>query len=261
MSTRRPLLAQIPDLSVDDSESLLEEHAAAASGRLISQALASKLVLGGGILLVVAAILPFTMAKTTHSKPADSGLAQYQSTPAPDADVAPGWSGDGQSVADHSTTSGSAVPQRSVVVEAVPASLGANVQAPVNLPAQMPQTASEPRGLSPRLPTQGGSPGDGSRQAATGPTDPAAGRPVYQADQRNDWRNTYRSDYRGSEAPGVNPVMPDLNREIAPQGPGATPPPPATPAPSAPASEQQPPPANTARLDGIIPIPPNQDHP
>ena len=65
------LLAQIPDLSVDDPESLVEEHTAANEGRLIGQALASKLVLGGGILLVVAAILPFTMAKKTNSKPVD----------------------------------------------------------------------------------------------------------------------------------------------------------------------------------------------
>jgi len=314
-----PLLAQIPDLSVDDPESLLEEHTAAAEGRLISQSLASKFVLGGGILLVVAAILPFTMAKTTHPKPAESELSRWQSSPAPEADVAPGWSVGGQTAADHSTATGPTGPQRSVVVEAVPTGPGANVKAPAwtdnargslaaksptpavgnnppvpNLPTQMPQTdtaaefpagvdraaravemnrpmaigqgpGSEPRGLAPRLPAPGRGPAEGYRQADTRQTGPVDGRPVYQADERNDRRNTYRGDDRGSQSPGANPLMPDPNREFAPQGPGATQPPPATQAPSTPPStpvpEQQSPSADTARLDGIIPIPPNQDHP
>ena len=53
------LLAQIPDMSFDEPDSFLEERAAAGDGRIISQALAGKLVISGGILLVLAAILPF----------------------------------------------------------------------------------------------------------------------------------------------------------------------------------------------------------
>jgi hypothetical protein len=304
------LLAQVPDLSVDELESLVEEHAAAAEGRMIGPRLASKLVVGGGVLLVVAALLPFTMTKKTAPKPLGNELTRWHSSPAPEADVAPGWEGGGgQTTAENSPTGGPTGQQRSVVVEAVSAGPGGNIHAPAwannspaplaagpspaannvavpNLPAQMlpadvppgypagdPRAAqavgmNQPMALDKSAPA-GQKPGVDGTENGTGPaaarlTGPAGDRPVYQADARSDPANAYRDADRGSPAPGVNPVMPDLNREFTPQGPGAPPPPPTTdlppPQPS-PAPQQQPPPSDTAQLDPIVPIPPTQDHP
>ncbi len=281
------LLAQIPDLSLDDPQSLMEEHTAAKDGRLIGQALASKLVLGGGILLVVAAILPFTVAKKTYSKPVDKGLSQSHFTlpsPAPEADVAPSWNPDGNQAeaARNPTASPGAAggAQPSVVVAAVAARPGINVAAPPwvdnvqgsavarssppvagnnvalpNLPAHMPQT---------NMPPQFPAGSDRTPQATMGMNRPmavgqavgggqGAGGTIYQADARNDPRNTYPGGPPGGGSGGVNPVMPDLNRELSPG---------ATAADGRPVPEEQSPPPASAQLEGnIVPIPPSQDHP
>ncbi len=153
------LLAQLPDLSVEELETLVEEHIAASDGRMISQSLASKFVVGGGILLVVAALLPFTMARKTQPKPVGNDLARWHSTPVPEADVAPGWNGSSGQTADQNSSGGPTGPQGSIVVEAIPAGLGGNVHAPTWAEgAQGSLAAGSPAGgnnaAAPNLPTQ-----------------------------------------------------------------------------------------------------------
>jgi hypothetical protein len=92
-----PLLAQIPDLTENDAESMVEEQPPTADSRLISQALASKLILGGGLLLVLAAVLPFAFGKKTEPKPFDSEASAWHASPAAQSS-GPAWSG-GQSAA------------------------------------------------------------------------------------------------------------------------------------------------------------------
>jgi hypothetical protein len=296
------LLAQIPDLSVDDPESLVEERTATSDGRLIGQALASKLVLSGGILLVVAAILPFTTTKKTNAKPGDKGLSQSHfiltspsqsplAPPSSGADVAPSWNPDGNPAVAGRNPSGwptaAGGVQPSVVVAAVAQRPGVNVAAPPwvdnvpgsvaaksappvagnnmalpNLPTQMPRA---------NMPTEFPAGSDRTAQATTGMNRPMAidqagvgvqgagagvqgsGQTIYQADARNDARNTSPGDYPPGASAGVNPVMPDLNRELSPGGDAAA---------QRPLPEQQSPPPSAAQLEGnIIPIPPDQDHP
>lgn len=74
--TKSPLLAQIPDLDEDVTE---DDEDDPSAGRLISQSLSNKLVLGGGILLVVAAILPFTFGKKASVKPVANELPNWHS--------------------------------------------------------------------------------------------------------------------------------------------------------------------------------------
>ena len=279
------LLAQLPDLSVEELETLVEEHIAASDGRMISQSLASKFVVGGGILLVVAALLPFTMARKTQPKPVGNDLARWHSTPVPEADVAPGWNGSSGQTADQNSSGGPTGPQGSIVVEANPAGLGGNVHAPTwaegaqgslaagspaggnnaaapNLPTQIP-----PSGVSPGFPAGGDRAAqavEANRPTALSRSGSGDQRPVYQADARNDPANAYRAENRNSPSPAVSPVMPDPNREVAPADPGAPPPPPPTdlsPTQPSAASQQPPPPLDTAQLDPIVPLPSTQDHP
>ena len=236
------LLAQLPDLSVEELETLVEEHIAASDGRMISQSLASKFVVGGGILLVVAALLPFTMARKTQPKPVGNDLARWHSTPAPEADVAPGWNGGGgQTAGENSPAGGPTGPPGSTVVEAIPAGLGGNVHAPTwaegaqgslaaeappggnnaaatNLPTQIP-----PSGVSPGFPAGGDRTAqtvEANRPTALGKSGSGDQRPVYQADARNDPANAYRAENRNSPSPAVSPLVPDPNREVAPADPG-----------------------------------------
>ena len=280
------LLAQIPDLDdddVDDPQSLLEEHTSGTAGRMISQSLANKLIIGGGVLLVVAAILPFTLAKKAQPKPGDGDFSQYNSPPAPDADAAPSWN-DGSQVAaarDSSPMSnGPMALQPRVVIAATPnlpgqmPSVDANSQFPAVADRVLPTTVGMNRPMAIGHQGPGGvatgsvqptvvqASGTDARRDADPQTDarqtaPPGDRPIYQADERNDQRNNYREaaqgDYRGSQAP-VSPLMPDLNRGSSPQTNGTSSPPPAPP--------QQSSPDGAVQLDGgIIPIPPNQDHP
>ena len=224
-----PLLAQIPDLTEDDPEALIEERTTPSGHQLISQALASKLVLGGGVLLVLAAILPFMFAKKIDSKPTGAELSAWHPTaPAPDADTAPAWN----TPAGGNSATSAALPTTppSVVVAAMPAgpggsniappSLSGSATAPVanqataawgnntsvpTLPAKMPSLdvnspsnrAADSRGAPPTV--------QFNRPMALGdrPTAPAAysavpvagnGR-IDQADSRNDNRRDYHSNY------------------------------------------------------------------
>ena len=87
------LLAQIPDMSFDEPDSFLEERAA-GDGRIISQSLAGKLVISGGILLVLAAVLPFLApAQRTDLKPVQSGLSAWAPRRSRMPPWRPAWSG------------------------------------------------------------------------------------------------------------------------------------------------------------------------
>lgn len=278
---------QIPDLDdddADDPESLLEEHTIGTEGRMISQSLANKIIIGGGLLLVVAAILPFTLAKKSQPKPGEGEFSQYNSPPAPDADVAPSWNGGGSQLAaahDSSPIPGGPMALQPRVVIAASPNLPMQMP-PADANSQFPAVADHvppatvgmnrpmaighqgPDGVATNStpPTVVQASGTDGRQDANPPADtrqtaPWGDRPIYQADERNDRRNNYpgaaQGDYRGSQAP-VSPLMPDLNRGVPPQAGGDPPPPTSTP--------QQSSPDGAVQLDGgIIPISPNQDHP
>jgi hypothetical protein len=255
--TTVPLLAQIPDLSEDDPEILLEERMPSSQNRLISQSLASKLVLGGGILLVIAAILPFMFNKKPETKPAADEWSQWRpAAPAASAPVAPAWNGPTGQAASPSVPT-------SVVVSPLRTGPGANVKAPAltgnvpeqivakaaalitknepplpNMPAKMPEPSQiADRFLNDRQPAA-------ATQVGTNRPMAISDQRVYQADaradNRGDYRNDtraadyrndtradyrndnaadYRTDYRNGGPAPVNPVMPDLNRELSPQGP------------------------------------------
>jgi hypothetical protein len=254
-----PLLAQIPDLTEDDPEELIEEHTTAANGRLISQSLASKLVLGGGILLVAAAILPFMFLRTAPQPAGNELSAFHPSVPAPTADTAPPWNSPAAANAGMSTAVPAGPP--SVVVPAVPAGPGgSNVAPPAltgsgppapNMPANMPPTVNFNQAMTLGSRPANGVPPGTAPPAANGPNGYRPGSTAdyrggvapgnrslspydarqnappgdprqYQADSRSDYRREYRSDYRGNypaaDPAGVNPLMPDLNGELAPQG-------------------------------------------
>ena len=323
------LLAEIPDLTAEDPESLVEEHTAAQDGRLLSQALASKLVLGGGILLALAAILPFCFLKKAEPKPANDQLSAWNpAPPAPNADTAPSWNRPMMQKPDvvrnaAGPSTATNVPA-SIVVPALPERPGNNVTAPAltgntpepsggkstpptlngpalpTMPVEMPTTRMSSRPVRPgsdRMASpvsmnqpmtignapQGGYPQTGYPPVDSRPAEASGARPFYQADTRGYYHNSdrgnsrvdYRSDYPQNNASQVNPLMPDLNKELAPQG-SQTPPssdglraaPPSAPAmtPSAPGypssavegSSRQ---AGVAQIQGIIATPSTQDHP
>ena len=275
--SQAPLLAQIPDLSEDDPESLIEEHITPSGRQFISQSLASKLVLGGGVLLVLAAILPFMFAKNLDPKPAAAELSTWHpAVPAPTADTAPAWNVPAGTNATASAGNSAAPP--SVVVPAMPAGPGGSNFAPPSLtgsgtdslasrgaagwgndppvptlPAKMPPLdASSPsnrtgdsRAMPPTV--QSNRPmalGDRSTVPTAGGYTPAArNAQFYQADTRSDNRRDYRSNY---------PPMADLKNELSPQGPRANQPPPA------PQGQSQQP-SGAEFQGGIIATPPNRN--
>lgn len=79
------VLARLPDLEAVESGQDAEAKPARSDGRLLSQGLSTKLLLGGGALLVIAAIFPFVLGGSSEPKPG--------TPPAPDADPAPIWNG------------------------------------------------------------------------------------------------------------------------------------------------------------------------
>jgi len=86
------VLAQLPDLETVETAS--EGPPASSDGRIISQGLSTKLLVGGSVLLVMAAIIPFLFGKKESPKPGDVKLPEWhQGAPAADADRAPAWTG------------------------------------------------------------------------------------------------------------------------------------------------------------------------
>ena len=84
--TQSPVLAQLPDLETDRDDAATAPSSAGharSDGRIISQGLSNKLVVGGGILLVLAAVVPFTLNRKTVPKPVDAVAPLWQPSPAP----------------------------------------------------------------------------------------------------------------------------------------------------------------------------------
>jgi hypothetical protein len=287
--SQSPLLAQFPDLTEDDPEALIEEHTTSSGRQIISQALASKLVLGGGVLLVLAAILPFMFVNRVDPKPSGEELTTWHpAVPAPDADTAPAWNGPASMNA--AASAGIPTVPPSVVVTAVPAGPGGSNVAPPSLiggatdplasraaaawgnnpslptlPAKMPpldatspfNRAGDGRGVPPTVRINqpmalGDRPTAPAAPTAYGSTTTANYGRLDEADSRADYRRDYRSNYPPAGIPAVNPLMPDPNRGPSPQGPRANQPPPAP--------QGQPPQAGVAEFQGgITATPPNRN--
>ena len=79
------VLARLPDVGGVESNREPTARAARSDGRILSPGLATKLLLGGGLLLVLAAIFPFVFSNKNEPKPG--------TPPAPNAEEAPMWKG------------------------------------------------------------------------------------------------------------------------------------------------------------------------
>jgi hypothetical protein len=82
--TQPEVLARLPDLDAVEPSPEPGAKSARSDGRLLSQGLSTKLVLGGGLLLILAAVYPFVL-KNSEPKPG--------TPPAPGAPQAPIWKG------------------------------------------------------------------------------------------------------------------------------------------------------------------------
>lgn len=91
--TTTQVLAKVPHLPQSDGEADFDRSKPRADGRLISQRLSAKLLLAGGVVVVLAAILPFTLNKMRGSGSGQEGQSWRPDNPAPDAAEAPPWSG------------------------------------------------------------------------------------------------------------------------------------------------------------------------
>ena len=80
------VLAQVPDLDAAEPGSEPAEKPARSDGRIISQMLSTKLLVGGGVLLVLAAVIPWVLTRKVEPKGGKP--------PRPDADMAPMFSAD-----------------------------------------------------------------------------------------------------------------------------------------------------------------------
>lgn len=90
--SRPVVLARLPDLGVVEPG---EESAAKRGrfdGRILSHGLSTKLLVGGGVLLVLAAVFPFVFNNNGAPKPGEP--------PAPDAKEAPIWNGEAAETTD-----------------------------------------------------------------------------------------------------------------------------------------------------------------
>jgi len=79
------VLARLPDVGRLESNREPNVQAARCDGRILSPGLATKLLVGGGLLLVLAAIFPFVFNNKNEPKPG--------TPPAPNAEEAPTWKG------------------------------------------------------------------------------------------------------------------------------------------------------------------------
>ena len=213
-----PLLAQIPDLDETEAEpepgpepgDRAEE---AGEGRILSQSLSNKLVLGAGILLVVAAILPYTMGKASSEvKPIANELPVWHpegtppvgaTTPAagPQLGAPGGTSTPGTGATFEANRAAPAVPPAYLTPQ--PAQVGTNRPMALGDPA-WPVTAAEAN--RPMNQTAQDHPAD-YRVSDPSEFRPSAASPDlrnYQADRRSDPAMQYRGNQDSPTAePGV----------------------------------------------------------
>jgi hypothetical protein len=261
---KAPLVAQIPDLGCIP----ITPGNGDAGQRMRSQGFWRKVVLGSGVLFVIAAILPFTLKQKDSTRPVADELPAWQDNAASSGASAMAWSDSAQNAAS-----------------AGPAGTNCSISRPS--PASTPACLSPepPFGASrPTAPGELGWPPAGPSgatvvQANDHPgqpvdyrvSDPAGQRPGelagprkdYQADLRSDPAAAFRGDppsnprgdWRNDPAPGNG--HPDAS---APQGNPLMPAVPAPPVEAPAASDQAPPAAEpgVARLDGTIASPPSE---
>jgi hypothetical protein len=246
-----PLLAQIPDLDAADSDDPEDEALGGSDGRLVSQALSSKLVIGGGFVLVLAAILPLVLNRKASPKPTPSQPPAATGA----AETAPAWQG-GVIPPAGMQTGPLLTPTPSTAAGFEPAGPGgapprAYLQPQPRVGTNRPMAIGEP----PWTPPAGA---DAHRAQNNRPDyiqDSGAAAPEnFQADRRNevgadyrndnrgDYRNENRGDYRtgypGAGAPQGNPLMPSPEAAAAPP------------------SQDSPPQPGVARFEGTIAAPP-----
>jgi hypothetical protein len=245
-----PLIAQIPELG----EIGTEHEEDCAGGRIISQCLSRKLVLGSGLILVLAAVLPFALKRNDQPRPV--------------VEDSPAW---------HGKAASSAASATPLFVPNEPGNRsGTTYEARRTLPGGAPAMLT-PRPLSDTSPPNAlGDPGWPTRDASgknPGPADSLEGHPA-------DYRVSSPADYRPSaDAPGRQNDQADLRsnpaRDIrgdgseafrgdaprdypgggAVQGNPLMPSPPVA-VPAAPAQDPQPSEPGVARLEGTITRPP-----
>ncbi len=166
------VLARLPDLDAVDPSGESAAKPGGSDGRILSQGLSTKLLVGGGVLLVLAAIFPFVFGGNDEPKPG---------TPiAPDAPEAPTWNG-----------------QAAETLDALPASAGVSYEPEMTFNPELPPppdfigTAPESPGPGPSpetlpadRPDRVGAPGD---QLQAPPAEQQsrieAGRPQARANQ------------------------------------------------------------------------------
>ena len=90
-TARPPVLVRMPDLDATQPSAEAEKKSARWDGRMISQRLSIKLLVGGGIALVLAAVAPFVFNGKDNTN-RDNGLPDWhQGLPAPNSEEAPAW--------------------------------------------------------------------------------------------------------------------------------------------------------------------------
>jgi hypothetical protein len=207
--TDQPLLAQIPDL--DAMVPLAKERSSGGSdGRILSQSLSGKLVLGGGIAIVLLALAPFALLRKTQPKAGD-GLASGTSSAS--APVLPGSSGTLAQANGLAATSDPAMTGANAANPPGPAYLQPQPQASSNRPMAL-NDATDVR------PTERGAAANYQADLRAGP---AADYRAARADYR-DYYNELRDEYPGAKAPQGNPLMPSptaaASQETPPSEPG-----------------------------------------
>lgn len=199
-TTKPTLLAQIPDLNARPRAAEQgEQDNGGSDGRLISQSLSLKLLLGGGILLVLAALAPFALRKG-ESKPAAKDQAGQSASATSGSDSANG--GD----LSQSNSPSPAAPGASPHSETNPTPAAwLQPQAGANRPMAL----GDPSDARPndRL----GSPAE--RQADSR-SDPAGDYRTARADR------DYRSDYPGSGNPLMPAPVSNASQDVQPAEPG-----------------------------------------
>ncbi len=275
---QEPFLAQIPDLDSAVTPSVAEKL---SEGRIISQALSVKLVLGIGAALVVGAILPFLFGKANRpvsELPAWASHAEAaRIAEKPAQTIAPAW----QSWPSAPATA--AVPRTPSAPPAIllpqPAQVGDVRPSALSEPSWRPPAVAAP--AVPPLPAANNYAGPpvvsmnppdnrGGYRGLDRPADPQ----TLQADNRNNPVDQYRAgdpryDYRGNPI-DAQPVRRDIpaseysrdprydraaGNYPAPAGPGSPLMPSNVPGPNTTNSYQNPEPG-VARFDGNIATPP-----
>jgi hypothetical protein len=167
------VLARIPDVDAVDTIPIDRGQTSGGRQRLLSEALSARLLLAGGVVLLLAAVVPFLIGKKENSKPSNESLPAWQ--PGPPA-PAPGPA---------STLNGALAqtpkPQPGVPKKA-PAAKRQGVQSPemreARRSAERPKTAGDPSYRHPQVSLN-------QPMTLGGSTDRGIERRDYQADERN----------------------------------------------------------------------------